>query len=212
VEYRFEILKILYEKRFAEVNLRPQIMKWINDGHPRNLIADTLNQLREKQFIVYLNPISLTANTNGAYRDDDLPISITIRNEGVEEYTRLDRLYNPINESKGNNYHFHKDFKGNFQEGNVSNSSQTYNETIPSKMNGKPKWLTLNFYWEEVIKSFWKWLIGIIVIFLLTYFGCELANGKQSNKNSQPQEQNRSITPTDKINKSKRLSNLTLEQ
>ena len=148
MEYRFEILKILYEKRFNKVDLRPEITDWINDGHSRELIADALIKLRKKHFIIHSSSASLTARKNNIYRDEQLPIITTITSEGVEEYIRLERHYHPAN------------------------------ATIQNKEKEKPKWLTLKFYGEETIKLVFKGLLGVIATFIVGYFGCHLFDDK----------------------------------
>lgn len=94
--YRFEILKILYEKKFEMVNLRPYIMNWINtDDVTRQHISHTLYQLKDKGgFVRFQDISSLSVSQNGVY-PDQMPINAALEYTGEDEYLRLERQSNP---------------------------------------------------------------------------------------------------------------------
>jgi hypothetical protein len=71
---------------------------------------------------------------------------------------------------------FHGPFLGNFNQGEGS-PQQSFSEPIKSE---KPKWLTLNFYWEELIKYWYKLILGIIGVALLSWLGFSLFSNKSS--------------------------------
>ncbi len=75
-----------------------------------------------------------------------------------------------------------------FSEGKFHDLNQTINE---SKKVEKAKWLTWNFYWEEMIKLGWKWIIVFIVGIVCAYFGFNILKGKEElNKSASSSEQN----------------------
>jgi hypothetical protein len=84
--------------------------------------------------------------------------------------------------------------------GNFSGIANTGNNNTQS-LNGnakseKPKWMQFSFYWEETIKAGYKWVLGVIVIALLSYLGCNLYKENKQDSNVKSQNSNKIIHAT----------------
>jgi len=161
----------------------------------------------EKKFINQI-PVSLGAELSNRYYnqslrhiDDEISIDITITQEGVNEYRRLDSIHNPPPQVIPE-YHTHQTFTtyghGSPIAGHdLKMEDVKVNDTVDEKKNSKPKWLTFTFYWEELIKMGWKAIVAAAVVILLTYLGLR----PSSNKESKEPESKQTPVQTDSTNK-----------
>ena len=88
--------------------------------------------------------------------------------------------------------HFYESFKGNASTGD--GATQTFTETTKSD---KPKWLTLSFYWEEMVKYKFRLIIIAVAAALSTWIGFFFTKDKESSKTLPSQENNQQLLQTD---------------
>lgn len=161
-----EVIKELY----------PHSMDFSDDQEHKEYgtrVENFLDSLKKANLITYRREGSFRAKVGGKYLTlNDCNIFATITYEGSKSLQE-----SPVSQV---NYALNIDgsFTGNLVQGN-GNSQQVYNEP---KKSEKPKWLTLNFYWEELIKYWYKLILGAIGLFLLSWLGFHFFSERAFNK------------------------------
>lgn len=166
VDYKYKILKFLIEN-----GGKADIVTFINketDRHPnaneiKNDIAVKIIEMSKKNDDGYINQLLMTQNMSlGIYFNkgmmimDEEPIVISISDKGVDEYYRLDKLYNPPQPIPIIHYETHGS-NSPIAGRDLSIGDMKTNEESPEMQQVAKKGLTIN-----------KWLliVGIIAILL----------------------------------------------
>lgn len=137
-------------------------------------IENFLNELQNAKLIKYRKEGFFGVKMQGKYfLLDDCRIMASITYEGSKSIEKGEA--NQIVYSNT----FHGPFSGNLNQGEGS-PQQLF---IEPKKAEKPKWLTLTFYWEELIKYWYKIILGFIGVALVGWLGFTLFNDKSSNTN-----------------------------
>jgi len=121
-------------------------------------------------------------NRNNAKYEPALPQSEKIVSITDKGRLNLKELHKPIPTTYQAT--FNAPFTGNFSQGDADSSQQIFNE--PKKPE-KQKWLTLRFYWEELIKHWYKLILVAIGVYLLSWLGFRTSKDKELNKQEQKQ-------------------------
>ena len=136
-------------------------------------VENFLDALKKENLITYRREGSFRAKVGGKYltlNDCNIFASITYQGSKSLQDEPLSQVNYAIN--------IDGSFSGNLVQG-IGNSQQVYNEP---KKSEKPKWLTLNFYWEELIKYWYKLILGVIGLFLLSWLGFHFFSEKSFNE------------------------------
>ena len=149
----------------------------------RTNIIGALRDLRDNGDIDFNDGnFNITVTTAQIFQSSNGLIKSTLKRKEKLEQIERDKLKSqPTHQAT-----FNAPFAGNFSQGDTDNTTQTFNET---KKSEKPKWLTLIFYWEEIVKFGWKWIIVVIVGIVSGYLGFRSSKDKKANKEPPLQEQ-----------------------
>lgn len=126
----------------------------------------------------------------------DEPLKARMTTQGEIEYKKSKQI--PLPQTyNDNSINVAGDVSGVVTRGDNNNLSVNH-----EKKSEKPKWLTLNFYWEELIKHWYKIILLAIGAYLLSWLRFNYSNSKVLNK----QEQNKIPVQTDTLNEKDTLS------
>src|SRR5260221_12883459 len=92
-DYRYEILKYLYENSPNTVDIKPLILDFVaNSDHSRTYFGTMLHRMRDKHQIWVNDLISLSHSRQGVY-GDDLVILARIEPDGIDAYFTIKANY-----------------------------------------------------------------------------------------------------------------------
>lgn len=135
-------------------------------------VENFLDALKKANLITYRKEGSFRAKIAGKYLTlNDCNVFAAITYEGSKS------LHDASPTSINYLVNIGGSFTGTLAQGE-GNPIQTFSEP---KKSEKPKWLTLNFYWEELIKYWYKLILGIIGVILLSWLGIKLFTNKSPN-------------------------------
>jgi hypothetical protein len=94
-DYNFEILSYLYNSEDETINVRPFIDKLAKESsHSSTYFGTLLNQLRTKRLLWFDDVLCLSWIGNSPFAPDH-PIKARIEPDGINEYFRLKKQYEP---------------------------------------------------------------------------------------------------------------------
>jgi hypothetical protein len=181
-----ELLVLVDSAPLTKVNFQPILEKYsvgldFNEQRElRGAFKRCLFDLKKNEDIDYHDPeINISVSYGGVWAGQGGLIKSTLkRKEKLEQIGREKERHKPSYSAN-----FHGDYKGNFHQGDAYHSLQTFNETPKTDVKKeKPKWLTWVFYKEELVKHWFKLLIGSIGVALYSWLGLRTPVGKVSEK------------------------------
>lgn len=162
-----EVLVLVDAMPLTEIDVKPILDKYTNgvDFNGQKTIRQNLDSaisdlVRVKD--IRSRNCNFSASSGGQFLSNSGLVASTLeRKEKLEQIERDKQKNHPTHQTT-----FNAPFTGNFRQGD-GDTQQIFND---SKKSEKPKWLTLNFYWEEFIKHWFKLLlvaIGAAILVLL---------------------------------------------
>ena len=166
-DYRYEILKYLYDNSPNNVNIKPLILNLVSEGiHSRTYFGNMIQNMMVRRLVWADDLITLSVSRQGIY-DDERSIMARIEPDGIELYLNQKKLYEPEIKEKdiSNSVYIGGDVVGSmvgsqssFDKVELKPIIDITNNTIP-KHNNK-RLLLEKLYWAAGI------VLGIIAVIM----------------------------------------------